>query len=66
MIKYILHPGYVFSKNDGDRHYVGWQRLAELYGVGLHECLIYSEYGQRTTGMTHLFPDRSGEYRNPT
>lgn len=39
-IKYVLHPGYIRSRSDGDIHYIGAGQLANLYGVPLSECII--------------------------
>lgn len=38
--KYLLWPGYVKSKVDGDEHFIGAARLAQLHGVDLRECLV--------------------------
>ena len=38
MAKYIVHPGYIRSKNDGDRHYISYPRLCELYNVNPRDC----------------------------
>lgn len=38
--RYMLYPGTVSSKNDGDIHYIGASRLAQLYGVPLAECIV--------------------------
>jgi len=40
MKKYILCPGWVSSKRDGDLHFIGAFKLAKLYGVLLDECVI--------------------------
>lgn len=39
-MKYLLCPGPVTSKTDGDRHYVTASNLAMLYRVRLDECVI--------------------------
>lgn len=39
--KYVLCPGMVTSKTDGQRHYIGPHALAQLYGVDMKECEIY-------------------------
>jgi hypothetical protein len=39
-LKYSLHPGYVTSKKDGDRHFISATELAMCYGVSLAECLV--------------------------
>jgi len=61
--RYVLHPGYVYSKNDGDRHFIGGPRLAQLYGVDIRDCVFgdvpqYSEL----PGDIHLRPSRCGNY----
>ncbi|MGR8931942.1 MAG: hypothetical protein ACU836_15015 [Gammaproteobacteria bacterium] len=38
--KYVLCPGFIFSKNDGDRHYISARKLAELYHVSMNECVV--------------------------
>jgi hypothetical protein len=39
-IKYLLFPGLVISRVDGDSHFVGAQELASLYGVPLEQCAV--------------------------
>ena len=67
--KYALHPGYVFSKNDGDRHYIGGPELARLYGVELDECItIRRHHSYIISGASryiHLYPDYNGHYKLP-
>lgn len=31
--RYIIHPGYVRSENDGQRHYISAAQLIQLYGL---------------------------------
>lgn len=38
--RYLLCPGIVTSRTDGDRHYVGAAELARLYGVPKANCLV--------------------------
>lgn len=64
--RYVLHPGYVYSANDGDRHFIGGPRLARLYGVDIRYCVFgdvpqYSEL----PGDIHLRPRRDGNYTLP-
>ena len=35
-VKYILFPGHVTSKSDGELHYITAQQLTQLYSVPLH------------------------------
>lgn len=71
--RYILHPGYVRSSMDGDRHWIGVTQLASLYGVPWKNCVpMYNEkaaYEYRTFGARagdiHLLPRADGDYRLP-
>ena len=38
--KYLLYPGHVRSKNDGDWHYISASKLAALYKVSMQECIV--------------------------
>lgn len=38
-MKYALHPGYVKSMNDGDDHYISFEKLRRLYGLNSEECI---------------------------
>lgn len=70
MKKYVLCPGYVQSRMDGQIKFVGAQRLAELYGVPMSECYENDANGRWRVGKTKeqidsmiwLFPDYSGRY----
>ena len=63
----ILHPGYVTSKTDGERHYIGAGRLADLYGVNIIRCVILARdedwrgFHDRK-GDHHLYPREDGNY----
>ena len=64
--KYVVHPGWITSKNDGDRHFVSSNALVRLYGVNPSECMIkYPTSAPAPEGMIHLYPDYSGEYLVP-
>jgi len=64
---FILHPGHVRSKTDGQWHYVGARRLADLYGVPWHECIDASRPGALLgidqDDFIHLTPRRDGDYQ---
>lgn len=38
--RYLLCPGMVTSRTDGDQHYVDAHVLALLYGVRMDECVV--------------------------
>lgn len=74
--RYVLHPGYVRSKNDGQLHYVGAAQLADLYSVSLRECITYPQDGgtegairrrlwRDPVGAIHLRPKFDGDYTLP-
>ena len=68
--KYVLHPGHITNKNDGQSHYVSAARLADLYGVSLRDCISAStpEYmadHREYLSATHLYPRYSGNYQLP-
>lgn len=69
MPRYILHPGQMESKSDGQIHFIGAAALAQLYGVNLMECLVVNNNTMHTyreqPGDVHLFPRYSGDYRLP-
>lgn len=63
---YVLEPGWVRSRTDGDRHYIGAAQLAALYGVPLRRCLVLTHLGARLPeGAILLTPRSDGDYRLP-
>lgn len=62
MYKYVIHPGFVISKNDGDRHYVTANQLIRLYGVNPRECLVAGRTALPSDDLIHLHPQYSGNY----
>lgn len=71
--KYVICPGNVISKSDGQRHYIGPMQLIQLYGLDPSECEIYepapwwpeSFYRmaeERNCGLVKLGPRHDGNY----
>ena len=71
--KYVICPGEVTSKIDGQRHYIGPMRLIQLYGVDQKECEIYEPASwwpesyyrmaeERQVGLLRLGPRCDGNY----
>lgn len=58
--KYILFPGWVVSKNDGQRHYISYRKLAALYGVNLRDCVVFDHEIYEVLPR-HLFVSASKE-----
>ena len=65
--KYIVVPGFVISKSDGDHHYIDATTLIYLYKVKAQECIIISDesalLARDCTGMKILRPRYDGNYR---
>jgi hypothetical protein len=62
-IKYVLHPGFITSRTDGDRHYIGDAQLARLYGVPMSECIKHGVL-PGFNGID-LHPQYDGDYSLP-
>ena len=79
--RYLLCPGIVTSRTDGDRHHVGAGELANLYGVPMSACVVLpaAEHGALGGGRARfemldradrgefvaLWPRANGDYRLP-
>lgn len=64
MKKYVLHPGYVFSRIDNDKHYISSDKLKKLYNVDQAECVEFiplRPYPDQDK-MIHLYPRYDGNY----
>jgi hypothetical protein len=69
-LKFLICPGWVTSKNDGDRHYITAHQLMRLYMVRPEQCLIQGEaaelhiIGRRfdTLKLIPLRPSYHGHY----
>lgn len=68
--RFIIHPGWIRSKNDGDIHWISGAMLMRLYRVFSHESVIVDEknfpgseasYRERP-GDIHLYPNYYGNY----
>jgi hypothetical protein len=57
--KYILHPGWVTSKTDGQEHFITALDLAECYKVSITECLVLKDPSAikgKIPDLIHLYP----------
>jgi len=63
MIKYCLHPGWVYSKNDGDEHWISYNQLIQLYHLDPRDCVNYAYIWDRGhSEYIHLYPRLNGDY----
>lgn len=66
-VRFLVIPGWVFSRNDGDKHWVSIGDLMKLHHVNPDECLVFNEmWDVYRVGdpLTILSPSSSGEYIN--
>lgn len=69
---FVVHPGWIISKNDWEHHFISAHRLMDLYGVTPEECIVWDD--KRTSGyfpeylekLTHLHPLSGLDYRRVT
>lgn len=63
-----VHPGWVRSSTDGDRHWIGGARLIELYGLNPATTVVVDRE-ERMQGYRpqpwdrHFFPRFDGDYQ---
>ena len=69
--KYLVLPGYIYSKYDGEEHYITASTLIKLYNVNPNECVIHDSsrssdlFGFREfnyKGLIKLTPRYHGDY----
>ncbi len=66
MHKYAVHPGWITSKHDGQRHYIGIAALVRLYKIQAKEWIVWnSHFGHLWEDYIHLYPNYHGNYRLP-
>lgn len=66
--RHIIHPGYVRSRNDGERHFISASQLTRLYGLNwlADHCVNANEPGYvASPNDVHLYPQYDGNYRLP-
>ena len=77
-VRYVLCPGMVTSRYDGQGHYVSALQLARLYGVDMRLCVIFRppsclpldrylmELKRQYREIIVLKPRYNGDYTLPT
>lgn len=69
MKKYVLYPGLVRSKTDGQNHYINAVELCRLYQVKWDECIVIDKRKtlciRNFSKMIHLYPREDGNYSLP-
>lgn len=77
-MRYLVIGGDVFSRSDGERHYVSARRLVALYRLDIRECVLADEgdfwppgyrppqlLGVDLWTLVILRPRADGDYRLP-
>lgn len=72
-IKYVVCPGFVISKNDGQSRLISFQQLVRLYKINPAECVEYPlrDFGCQNTidkrypSLQRLYPNYDGDYSLP-
>lgn len=60
-----IHPGYVISPNDGNRHFIGFRQLCALCGIDPSQAVRWDEHnarGRRWEDYHHVYPKDFGDY----
>lgn len=66
MKKYLVCPGHIKSKTDGQLHYVSSKALIALYGVNPDECVIDCNLNpKKSLDLIELRPRYNGNYTLP-
>ena len=64
---FILYPGTIKSKTDGDLHYISYKQLLRLYQIPPHLVIngsnLNSLRGIIRGNYFHMFPDNDGVYQ---
>ena len=61
--RFVLFPGFVISKNDGDRHYIGERKLRHLYSIPRSaRCVTFREGMVRRPDDIECRPRYDGKY----
>ena len=66
MIKYLLFPGLIRSRHDGERHFISKEKLIRLYKVRPEECIVFEKgiSRKRISKLIPLSPRFYGDYEN--
>jgi len=63
---YAIHPGWITSLYDGDRHYIGVGSLVRLYELRTGEWIPWhNNKGRDPNKYIHLYPRPDGNYGRP-
>lgn len=61
-IKYLINPGWIRSRSDGDLHYIDARALVRLYGVPSGQWRLLKPDKDKGTTLPILGPRTDGRY----
>lgn len=61
-LRFLVIPGWVTSKTDGDKHYIGVGQLVRLYQLRPGE---WTDREGGSYGLKRLYPNHHGHYGHP-
>jgi len=54
-----IHPGFIISVNDGQKHYIGYEQLMHLHELNPKDCIRWEEpetyLGRNWGDYKHIF-----------
>lgn len=59
--RFLICPGFVRSKTDGQEHHISGRKLIELYGLDPKECVIKQDVYERFASRRQPEPDYDPE-----
>lgn len=63
MNRVVVHPGFVLSKNDGERHFISFYQLCRLYGLDPRKAMCAGKCGYKPEpDDRHVYPKYNGNY----
>ena len=61
-MRFVVFPGDVWSVHDGDRHFISYRQLVDLYKVPPTKCICFSAEYKMLPGDIALEPRPNGDY----
>ena len=65
-MKYAIYPGWIISRTDGERHFIGYAELIRLYMLSARDCFNAQRpeamKGRDSSQIKEIFPRYDGHY----
>lgn len=58
----VLVPGWIISSTDGDKHWIGYGKLIQLYGLNPRECERWNPFRPYPEGTKFYRARYGGNY----